>query len=261
MTMTPLPDQTPATVLVTGATGTVGRHVVVQLLDRGHRVRAMTRAPERAALPTGAEVVRGDLTDLGSVRSAVAGVDAVHLITFDGGTGEGLSDGPALVAAIADAGVERVTVLAGWDESTVEPALRASTLAWTLLHPVEFMGNALEWAADVVAGDEVRTLADWPSAMVHEADIAAVAVTSLTEPGHGGRTYALTGPQALTPAERVAALSEAVGRPLRWVRSTEAEERERLRGYGYDEEYVEFGSRSRRSRRRSGRCRRTPCRV
>lgn len=84
-------------------------------------------------------------------------------------------------------------------------------------------------------------LATYPSAVVHEADIAAVAATALTEAGHAGRYYTLTGPEALTPAERVRLISEATGQDITFVRLSEDAERARLRGYGYDDDYVEFG--------------------
>jgi uncharacterized protein YbjT (DUF2867 family) len=229
------------TILVSGATGTVGRHIVDQLMDRGERVRALTRDPQRANLPAGVDVVRGDLTDADSFRQAAEGCDAVHFITFNGEFGETLTNGPDLVAAAEAAGVRRVSVLSGWDESTLEPALQTSGLAWALLAPVEFMSNAREWAPEIASDRRVRTLANWPSAMVHEADIAAVAVEVLLGAPAEGQTYYLTGPEALTPAERTARIAEAIGEDVTWIRLTEEEERERLRAFGYDEGYVEFG--------------------
>lgn len=229
------------TILVSGATGTVGRHIVSQLVERGENVRALTRDPQRANLPEGVDIVRGSLTDADAVRRAVEGCDAVHFITFNGEFGETLANGAALVAAVEAAGVSRVSVLSGWDESTLEPALRESGLAWALLAPVEFMSNAREWAPEVVSDRRVRTLADWPSAMVHEADIAAVAVEVLLGGAADGQTYYLTGPEALTPAERTACIADALGEEVTWIRLTEEEERERLRAFGYDDGYVEFG--------------------
>ncbi len=229
------------TILVSGATGTVGRHIVSQLLERGESVRALSRDPQRADLPEGVDVVRGDLTDADAFRRVVEGCGAVHFITFHGEFGETLTNGAELVAAVEAAGARRVSVLSGWDESTLEPALRESGLAWALLAPVEFMSNAREWAPEVVSDHRVRSLADWPSAMVHEADIAAVAVEVLLGAPAAGQTYYLTGPEALTPAERTARIAGALGEEVTWSRLTEDEERERLRAFGYDEGYVEFG--------------------
>lgn len=229
------------TILITGATGTVGRHLVQQLVEAGHAARALTRNPASANLPDGVDVVAGDLTDPDTLTGAFDGISAAHLITFGGDDGVPLATGPQLVELATRAGVRRVTVLGGWDESTLEPALRASGLGWTLLAPVEFMSGALEWAGSVREHGAIRLLADWPSAVVHEADIAAVAATALTEDGHAGRTYPITGPQALTPAERTRLIGEAIGRDIIFERLTEDQERDRLRSYGYPEDYVEFG--------------------
>lgn len=79
----------------------------------------------------------------------------------------------------------------------------------------------------------MRSLADWPSAVVHEADIAAVAATALTRDGHAGCTYDITGPQALTPAERASIIGDAIGRDVTFEQLTEDQERKRLRSYGY----------------------------
>ncbi|WP_460797113.1 NAD(P)H-binding protein [Microbacterium sp. GXF0217] len=229
------------TILVTGATGNVGRHVVAQLAERGESVRALTRTPERAQFPDGVVAVQGDLTDLDSMRAAMAGCEAVHFITFDGATGAPLQNGADLVALAAASGVRRISVLGGWVESTLEPALRTGTVAWAQLAPVEYMTNALEWAPEVAEHRRVRTLADWPSAMVHADDIAAAAIVLLTEDGHDGQLYYLTGPEALTPAERAARLGEALGERVEWIHLDEDEEIERLRALGHDEEYVAFG--------------------
>ena len=85
-----------------------------------------TRDPARAALPAGVEVVRGDLTDAGTLTAAFAGVEAAHLITFTGAFGDTLTNGPEIVDALVAAGVARVSVLGGWDTGTVEPALDAA---------------------------------------------------------------------------------------------------------------------------------------
>ncbi|NUT98896.1 MAG: NAD(P)H-binding protein [Saccharothrix sp.] len=203
------------TILVTGATGTVGRHLVHRLLATGHPVRALTRDPDRADLPAGVELVRGDTTDAESLRAAFTGVTAAHLINF-GGTYRPLDNGTAIAALAEQAGVRRVTMLGGWEEGTLEPAIRASTLQWTQLRPGEFMANTLDdWGPPLRAEGVVREPhGNRPSAPVHEADIAAVAATALTEDGHHGQTYPLTGPEVITPRDKVRHLAEATGRDL-----------------------------------------------
>ena len=205
-------------ILVTGATGNVGRPLVAQLHEAGHEVRALTRNPANAGFPPGVQAVAGDLSDTGTLEDAFHGVNAIHLITFGGDGYEDLTNGADIIALAERNGVQRATVLGGWSPTSIESALKSSNIDWTILQPREFMGNALEWADEIRTNHTVSMLATYPSAVVHEADIASVAVRALTEDGHGGRSYPLTGPEALTP-----------------------EERARLRGYGYDDDYVEFG--------------------
>lgn len=228
-------------ILVTGATGQVGRHIVTQLHQAGHDVRALTRNPATADLPAGVEVVSGDLTDTTTLGPAFDGIDGIHLITFGGDAFDDLTNGPEIIRLAERHGIGRATVLGGWSPTSVERALRSSTISWSILQPVEFMGNALEWAEEIRTTRTVSMLATYPSAMVHEADIASVAATALTHDGHAGRTYPLTGPDALTPQERTRILAEATGQDITFVPLSEADERARLRSYGYDEDYVEFG--------------------
>lgn len=228
-------------ILVTGATGNVGRHLVTRLHGAGHKVRALTRNPSKAGFPPGVHVVAGDLNDTGTLEAAFAGAEAVHLITFGGDGYADLTNGAEIVDLAERSGVRRATVLGGWSPTSVETALMSSGIEWTILQPVEFMGNALEWVDEIRSRRTVSMLAAYPSAVVHEADIADVAATALTEGGHGGRSYPLTGPEALTPEERTRILARATGQEITFVQLTEDGERARLRGYGYDDDYVEFG--------------------
>ncbi|MER7758116.1 NAD(P)H-binding protein [Streptomyces sp. NPDC097619] len=236
-------DQTrQGTYLVAGATGTVGREVVRALLARGHRVRALTRDPARADLPAGAEVVRGDLTDPDGpdgLADALRGVVGVHLITF-GGEYEPLATGARIVELVRAAGVRRVTVLHGGGPTPLEEAVRAAPdLEWTVLMPVEFMANALQWAESVRATGEVRAgFVDGLSAMVHESDIGEAAAVALTEDGHAGREYLLTGPQSLTVHAKVAALAAGLGREVRLVALDDEQAADVWRAEGRDEETV-----------------------
>ncbi|NJP95594.1 NAD(P)H-binding protein [Nonomuraea sp. FMUSA5-5] len=231
------------TILVTGATGTVGRRIVAQLAARGTPVRALTRNPAKAAVPDGVEVACGDLTEPGTLAPALEGVTGLHLITFGGDDQAPLENGHELVELAAKAGVRRVSVLSGWDETSVEEALRAGDLGWTQLRCVEFMANAFDWAESVRREGVVRVFGNHPGAVVHEADIAAVAVAALVEEGHAGESYLLTGPEALTPEQRVRLLGAAVGRELRFEELTEEEYRASMRAAGVDDDLIEFGVR------------------
>lgn len=231
----------PATCLVAGATGTVGRQVVEQLLLKGVRVRALTRNPAGAEFPEGVEVVRGDLTEPDSLRDAFEGVRGVHLITFGGELFAELETGPEIVALAEKAGVRRVTVLHGGGETPLENAVRGSILDWTVVMPVEFMANALEWAESIRSTDEVREpFVDRLSAMVHEADIGAVAATALTEDGHAGQEYLITGPEVLTLRDKTEAIAAARGRAVRLVERTEAEAREQWQAQGLPDDTIAF---------------------
>ncbi|AZM64091.1 MULTISPECIES: SDR family oxidoreductase [unclassified Streptomyces] len=229
-------------ILVTGATGTVGRQVVAELLARGHAVRALTRDPAKAGLPAEAEVVQGDLTEPDSLIPALQGVTGLHLITFGGAYFAPLETGPRILEAARAAGVRRVTVLHGGGPSPLEDAVRADDgVDWTVLIPVEFMANALEWAEGVVASDEVREpFVSRLSAMVHEGDIGAVAAVALTEEGHGGQEYVITGPEVLTVGDKVAAIAGARGRAVSLVELTEEEAVAQWRAAGHSEEVIGF---------------------
>jgi uncharacterized protein YbjT (DUF2867 family) len=230
------------TILVTGATGTVGRLVVDELLQVGQQVRALTRNPGKAGLPEGVEVVAGDLADPATLAGAFDGVTGVHFINFAGDDYAPLPDGAGLVELAVKAGVRRVTVLGGREDGELEQALAATDLEWTLLHPVEFMSNTLKWWAHTIKTEGVikEPFGDRLSALVHERDIAAVAATVLAEGGHGGRTYVLTGPQAITLKEKVAILGEAVGKDVEFVELTVDQARDKWRGDGMGEQTIEF---------------------
>ncbi|MFC7305743.1 NAD(P)H-binding protein [Streptomyces monticola] len=229
------------TFLVTGATGTVGRQIVEQLLLKGVPVRALTRDPARADLPADVEVVGGDLAAPDSLAAAFEGVEAAHLITFGGEAFAPLETGPELVALAEKAGVRRVTVLHGGGPSPVEDVVRASALDWTVLMPVEFMSNALEWAEPIRTADEVREpFVGRLSAMVHEADIGAVAAAALTESGHAGQEYVITGPDVLTLSGKTEAIAAARGRAVRLVELTEDEARGQWRAQGMPESTIDF---------------------
>jgi uncharacterized protein YbjT (DUF2867 family) len=212
-------------ILVTGATGSVGRAVVAELTARGEAVRAMTRDPGATALPTGVDVVRADLADPASLAPHLGDVSAVFLIwPF---TDPAVAASTALeVAKVLAARVPRIVYLSAqaadgqpasfW--AIVEGAIEASGAEWTFLRPVGFAANTLIWADQIRSGDVVR----WPygdaaRSLVHERDLAEVAVRALTGRGHTGARYVLTGPARVTQVEQVRTIGRAIGRDLRWV--------------------------------------------
>ncbi len=208
-----------STILITGATGSVGRHVVTGLVEQGERVRALVRDPATAGLPEGVELVRGDLTDPSTLEEALTGVKRVFLLwpLVDAGAGASAVDA---IAARAERVVHLSSAHMRHDrsayEASLEPAIEGSGLAWTMLRPTGFATNTRMWADQIRAGDEVRwPFADARRTLIHERDIAAVAVRALTSDDLTGERPLLSGPELLSQAEQVEAIGEAIGRPLR----------------------------------------------
>jgi uncharacterized protein YbjT (DUF2867 family) len=209
------------TVLVLGATGKTGRRLIAQLIDRGVHVRAASRRP-------GGGCTLFDWDRPGTHEPALAGVDAVYLVPPDL-----VEDPTAVIGPFLDraerAGVTRLVAVSslGVDFPNQDPEsgrrrlehqVMASGLEWTVLRPTGFAQNFSEGfllpgirEADTV----VTATGDGAVAFVDADDIAAVASTALTERGHAGATYAITGPEALTFAEAAAIISEVAGRTIR----------------------------------------------
>jgi uncharacterized protein YbjT (DUF2867 family) len=229
------------TILVTGATGNVGRHLVGQLAAAGHKVRALTRDPSATRLPDGVEAVAGDFTDLASIEAALEGASGLHLMTTFGPRNETVPNSADIAAAAEKAGVRRVTLLWNGYRGPVEEAFAASGLEVTELQPGEFMSNTLTWAEEVRTTGVVReAFGGVAHAPVHEADVAAVAAVALVDGGHAGKEYPLTGPEALTMADQAAALAAALGREVRFEALSEEEGRERMRALGSDEATIDY---------------------
>jgi uncharacterized protein YbjT (DUF2867 family) len=215
-------------ILITGATGTIGRALLDQLATTDAPLRAMTRHPERADLPAGVEVVGADLGDPASLDGAVEGIGKVFLLS-------GGPDGPAhdanLASAAARAGVAHIVKLSALtvgDENADDPitawhragehAVRESGVPWTFLRPTAFMSNALAWAETITSHDTVYApYGNGRTATIDPRDIAAAAAAVLTREGHTERAYPLTGPQALSPHDQVTVLADVLGRPIRYV--------------------------------------------
>ena len=215
-------------VLVTGATGRVGRVVVDQLLGAGVPVRALTRRSAAAGLPAAVEVVAGDLTLPESLDVALQGVEAVFLVWTVAPT-----TAPAVVARLATQ-AQRVVLLSSPHQTPhpffqqpnpmaalhaeIERLIAATGLAATIIRPGMFAANTLAWwAPSIGAGNVVR----WPYAAAETApidvrDVAAVAARALYEDGHAGGDYVLTGPESLSQAEQVRIIGEAIGRRIQF---------------------------------------------
>jgi uncharacterized protein YbjT (DUF2867 family) len=209
-------------IVVTGGTGRVGRQVVAQLRERDQPVRVMSRNPGPSSV--GAEAGRADVADPATLEPHLRDADALFLL-WPFTSAELTADLAPRVAKIAARHVARVVYLSaqpagerpGSFWALVERAIEDSGVAWTFLRPTGFASNTLLWADQIRSGDVVR----WPfgaaaRALIDERDIAAVAVRALTEDGHAGVRYVLSGPAVLTQAEQLAAIGHALGRDLTW---------------------------------------------
>ncbi|NNH74231.1 NAD(P)H-binding protein [Nocardia uniformis] len=202
-------------ILVTGATGSVGRMVVDHLVSMGaDDIRALSNHPERTAFPPEVEVVEGYLRRPSSLPAAFEGVDRMYLAPA-------LETVTEVVDLARQAGIGQIVDLSG-DETTdwlpIAQAVEKSGVGWTHLFTGEFMENTVMWAEQIRTTGEVRepypAAANAPIAMD---DIARVAATVLLGTGHLGATYNLTGPETITRAGRVLALGEALGRDISFV--------------------------------------------
>ncbi|MFJ8083203.1 SDR family oxidoreductase [Streptomyces sp. NPDC096205] len=243
-------------ILVTGATGTVGRQVLRQLADpagpgfAADRVRVLVRDPARLdpAASRTAEVVTADYGDEAALGRALRGVDRALLVTTRV-TGE---DDVRFLGAARAAGVRHVVKLSAaavtdpgaddlittWQRDS-EALLRDSGMEWTLLRPRSFMSNCLSWAPSIRSEQVVRALyGSSLNACVDPRDVAEVAVRALTEDGHDGRAYVLTGPRAISAADQTAELARLLHVPLR-LEELAADQARAAMGRRYPEPVVE----------------------
>jgi uncharacterized protein YbjT (DUF2867 family) len=230
------------TILVTGATGTVGKHVVEKLVNKGEQVRAVSRNPERAHLSAGVEVVAGDLMAPETLVSAFKDVTALYLITSSDRAGATLETNSQIVELAEEARVQRVSLLTVYGDGPVEQALKNSRLEWTFVQPVGFMANAIDdWQESIRKEGVVRKFGgETRGAIIHEADIAAIFVETLLEKGHHGNTYTLTGPEALSTIEQVGTISKAIDKDIKFEELTEEQARKEWQESGHDEESINF---------------------
>lgn len=229
-------------ILVTGATGHVGWHAVSQLLGTGAAVRALARNPDSASVPGGVEVVRGDLSVPTTLDTCLDRVEAVFLVW------------PGLPVDLASAVLDtvskrarRIVYLSSLSvrdnlaqqadpitafHAAIEQMIEQSGLEWTFLRSSGMATNTLGWAQQIRAEGVVR----WPygaaaRSLIHEGDIASVAVRVLQSPEHSGAKYLLTGPEVLTQVEQVQIIGEVIGRTLRYEEISREAARQQMLTY------------------------------
>jgi uncharacterized protein YbjT (DUF2867 family) len=207
-------------IVVTGATGNVGRPLVPALAAAGEQVTAVARRPSGMAAPPGGRPRHADLAQPERLEPILDGADALFLLVA--------GEDPQGILDVAKAGgVRRVVLLSSRGAGTrpklyrhpraFEDAVCQSGLDWTVLRPGGFDSNALAWVELVRSQRTVAApFPDVGLPMIDPADIAEVAVT-LRDGRHAGRTYELTGPTPISPRQRAQAIGDALGTPVRFV--------------------------------------------
>lgn len=221
-------------IVVTGATGNVGRPLVQALAGAGEQVTAVSR--KVTEVPAGVRSYQADLTEPDGLEPALHGAEALFLLTSADFMANGdLGD---VVNVVRAAGVRRVVLLSSQGVGTqrhpprLEDTVRQSGLEWTMLRPGNFDSNALQWAGSVRAQRMVAApFGDVALPAIDPADIAEVAALTLREPGHEGNIYTLTGPAPISPRQQAAAIGDALGEPVRFVEQSRAQARDQMLGY------------------------------
>ncbi|MFD4696499.1 SDR family oxidoreductase [Streptomyces niveus] len=220
-------------IVVTGATGNIGRPLTQALAEAGEQVTAVSR--HTAAVPDGVRHMVADLAEPAGLRPALDGAKALFLLLSGDlhATGAAPAD---IIGEAASAGVRRVVLLSTLGVVTrpfgqtriamreLEDTLRESGLEWAILRPGGFASNALWWAESVRARQVVAApFGDIGVPVIDPADIAAVAAACLLEDRHTGGAYELTGPEVITPRGQTEAIATALGTPVRFHQLTREE--------------------------------------
>ncbi|WP_433193845.1 SDR family oxidoreductase [Nocardia sp. CA-107356] len=240
-------------ILVTGATGTIGRPLVELLAAQGVRVRAVTRSPESAALPPDVEVVAGDPARPDTLADALDGASAAFL--HPRAVGDAAFDFAKLAH---EHGVRRLVALSainiddplsaqpsryrGDRNKEAEQAVIASGSEWVSLRASSFAVNVLQsgWNAQIRAGDVVRgPYADFAESPLHERDVAAVTAHAFLTDDLLGQRLELTGPQSLTHTDMVRIIGDVLGRQLHYEEVPAAMVRQGMVGRGFPEAFVD----------------------
>ncbi|GAA4700241.1 SDR family oxidoreductase [Streptomyces youssoufiensis] len=220
-------------IVVTGATGNVGRPLTRALAEAGEQVTAVSR--HAARVPDGVRHVVADLAEPAGLRPALDGAKSLFLLLS--GDLHAVGANPAdIIGEAAASGVRRVVLLSSLGVVTrpfgttrialraLEDTLRDSGLEWAILRPGGFASNALWWADSVRAQRVVAApFGDVGLPIIDPADIAEVAAACLLDDRHAGGAYELTGPEVITPREQTAAIAAALGSPVRFQELTREE--------------------------------------
>lgn len=236
-------------ILVTGATGTIGTHVVAELAKLGKSVRAGARGAAKAKLPAGVEPAEVDFADAASIDRALQGVEAAFLLTPF--VADQVELGTRFIDRAKAAGVKRIVKLSAFG-SDIEPGiqlgrwhraierhLEASGVDFTILRPNNFMQNFTSYYPPNAEGVIYLPWGQGACSFIDGRDVGRVAAVALTGPGHAGKAYTLTGPAAITIGDAAATLGKVAGRNVTYVDVPEAAAKSAMLGLGMPEWMVD----------------------
>ncbi len=227
-------------IVVTGATGNIGRTLVQLLTEADEEVVAVSRRPQPAGLAAGVRWAQTDIGAAAGLRPALDGARALFLLL--GGELNSRGESPAsLLDSATDAGVERIVLVSSQVSATrpealsharlreFESAVRAAGRDFTILRPGGFASNAFAWAETVRTKCTIfAPFGDVALPVIDPSDIAAVAAAALREDGHADHVYELTGPELISPREQAAVISEALGEEVAFVELAREEAHARM---------------------------------
>ena len=213
-------------ILITGATGNIGRKLIPLLLETGQPIRVLVRDASKVAhLDACVERAVGDLDKPETLIPAVNGVERLFLVTYE------THPDIHMLEAARRAGVQHIVKLSTLEATehkiqvgkwhyAREELIRTSGLDWTFLRPGMFMSNSIEWWAESIKGQGSVFFPGGKKgrvAPVDPRDVAKVAAAALTQPGHSGQAYELTGPELFTIGQMVGVISKVLGKRIQYV--------------------------------------------
>jgi uncharacterized protein YbjT (DUF2867 family) len=218
-------------IFIIGGTGKVGQELLKQLAVKNVKAKVLVRSAQKAesVKSLGHEPVEGDFTKPSTFENALNGVEKLFLLTTSSSPDRWAADEIAIVDAAKKAGVKTIVQLSAvgstldspinlaQQHAKVEAYVKASGLAYTILQPSGFMQNFLGQAGSIQQGAIYGNYKEGKMAFIDARDIAAVAVAALTESGHEGKTYVITGSEALSYPQVASKLSQVTGKTVNYV--------------------------------------------